>query len=266
MSDNLKISLGADPELFLIDANGAYIASCGLIGGTKMAPMPLEIGDGFAVQEDNVALEYNIPASRSKQEFTNNIAIAMEYLGNMVRTKGLAFANTSAVSFPDEQLWHPASREFGCDPDFDAWNDGKANPRPSATDKNLRTCGGHVHIGHRFKTREEVLQFIKMQDLFTCVPSVLLDPAGALRRELYGNPGAFRFKPYGCEYRSLSNFWTLSPTLTDWVWDATSAAMTAWQNSTINVDELADTIQTTIKSNDRDSATRLINTYNLVMP
>lgn len=261
-----NISLGADPELFLVDDAGNYIASCGLIGGTKQTPRPLEIGEGFAVQEDNVALEYNIPASRSKQEFTSNISLAMEYLGNMVRNKGLAFANTSAVSFPEEQLWHPASREFGCDPDFDAWKDGKANPRPTAVDQNLRTCGGHVHIGYRFKSREEILQFIKTVDLFTCVPSVILDPQGARRRELYGNPGAFRFKPYGCEYRSLSNFWTLSPALTDWVWDATSAAMDAWQNKTIIVDDLADTIQTTIKTNNHEEAQRLISTYNLVMP
>jgi hypothetical protein len=261
-----NLTLGADPELFLVDTSGNYIASCGLIGGTKACPLPLDIGQGFAVQEDNVALEYNIPASASKEMFTNNIALAMKYLGDMVRTKGLAFANTSSVSFPEEQLFHPLSREFGCDPDFDAWRQGRPNPRPKADDQNLRTCGGHVHIGHTFQSRKEILDFIKMMDLFTCVPSVLLDPQGARRRELYGNPGAFRFKPYGCEYRSLSNFWTLSPTLTDWVWDATSAAMNAWQNNTINVDDLADTIQNTIKRNDRAIATDLINGFNLVMP
>jgi hypothetical protein len=31
------------------------------------------------------------------------------------------------------------------------------------------------------------------------------------RRKLYGKPGAFRPKPYGCEYRVLSNAWVDKP-------------------------------------------------------
>jgi hypothetical protein len=53
------------------------------------------------------------------------------------------------------------------------------------------------------------LQTIKFIDLFTAIPSVLLDPgeSGKARRELYGKAGAFRYTPYGLEYRTLSNYW-----------------------------------------------------------
>jgi len=53
------------------------------------------------------------------------------------------------------------------------------------------------------------LQTVKFIDLFTAIPSVLLDPGegGKARRELYGKAGSFRYTPYGLEYRTLSNYW-----------------------------------------------------------
>jgi hypothetical protein len=262
----MKLRLGADPELFLVDAAGALIASCGLIGGTKAEPLPLDIGDGFAVQEDNVALEYNIPASESKEQFTNNIGRAMSYLSDMVATKGLAFSKLSAALFPEDQLYHPLAQEFGCDPDFNAWKKGATNPRPKADDHTLRTCGGHVHYGMipNDLSKKDVLQFIKHVDLFLGVPSVLLDN-GELRKQLYGKAGAFRFKRYGCEYRSLSNFWVLDPKLTAWVWDASAMAADVWQNNTINIDDLGDDIQNVINNNDKQGARNLVDTFGMVM-
>lgn len=260
----MSMRLGADPELFLVDAAGALIASCGLIGGTKQEPLPLAIGDGFAVQEDNVALEYNIPPSNSKEQFTGNIGRAMSFLSDMVAGKGLAFSKLSAARFPEAQLGHPLSREFGCDPDFNAWDKGRANPRPKTDDHTLRSCGGHVHVGMEFDTRKQVMDFIKCMDLCAGVPSVLMD-SGDERRKLYGKPGAFRFKPYGCEYRTLSNFWVLDPKLTDWVWDATSMAADVWHNKTINVDELATEIQSVINNNDKAGARSLVDSFGLLV-
>ena len=52
---------------------------------------------------------------------------------------------------------------------------------------------------------------------------MLLDD-GAKRRELYGKAGAYRVKPYGVEYRVLSNFWLKSPALMQWVYDNTILA------------------------------------------
>ena len=259
-----KFMLGADPELFLVDAAGAYVAACGLIGGTKREPQPLAIGPGFAVQEDNVTVEYNIPPAQSRDEFVHNIAKAMSHLTDMVHAKGLSFASTSAVVFPESELWHPASREFGCEPDYNAWRNGAVNPRPKARNVNLRTCGGHVHVGHDFATADDIFNFIKHADLFLGVPSVLMDE-GETRKELYGKPGAFRFKPFGCEYRVLSNFWTLTPELTGWVWDATNAALDAWHNKAIDIDALGPVIIDTINKNNKVEAENLVRAYNIPM-
>ena len=54
-----QISIGSDPEVFISFKN-KIVPSFDLIKGTKNAPRPLA-KKGFFVQEDNVALEFNIP-------------------------------------------------------------------------------------------------------------------------------------------------------------------------------------------------------------
>jgi Phage phiEco32-like COOH.NH2 ligase-type 2 len=260
--------LGADPEIFLQDAAHAYVSAIGKIGGTKEQPKPLPIGDGFAVQEDNVAIEYNIPASDSKHAFTNNINKAMSFLSDTVAHMGLQFANTSAVSYPMTELMDERALVFGCDPDYNAWRKGKRNPRPKASDPTLRTCGGHVHIGgidtNPFMSEEDVINFIKHMDLYLGVPSILMD-SGELRKQLYGKAGAFRYKPYGCEYRSLSNFWVFDSKLTNWVWDSTALAMNAWKSNAFDIDSDKDLILESINNNNKLMAERLVDKYKLLV-
>lgn len=256
---NKTFKLGCDPECFLMDAAKSLISAIDKVGGTKDKPKPLPIGDGFAVQEDNVALEYNIPPSESKKDFTGNVQKAMDYLSKLVAEQGLQFAPISAASFPYSQLMDMRALQFGCDPDFNAWRGGRPNPRPNAADKKLRTCGGHVHVGYDFADDGEKIQFIKYMDLFT-IGSVLMDK-GLLRKELYGKAGAYRSKSYGVEYRSLSNFWVFSEKLTDWVWTCTEQAMDAWHAQSVNVDKEGPIIQQAINNNDVDLAMMLIDKY-----
>ncbi len=255
----MNFSLGADPEIFV--AEGDNVRSIiGKIGGTKEMPLPLPIGDGFCVQEDNVAMEFNIPASHTKDEFISNIVKATTFLENVVKHQyNFNFYKQSAVSFPEEELQDPASQVFGCDPDFDAWT-GKTNPRPKAKDKNLRSCGGHVHIG--VKT-DKPLEIIKACDLFLGVPSVVMDK-GELRKKLYGKRGAFRIKPYGVEYRTLSNWWIFDEKLIGWVWDSTARALDAVSNN-YEFESDANLILQAINKNNKDAAKELIAKHNLLV-
>lgn len=258
------MKLGCDPEIFLKDAAGGLIASCGLIGGTKEAPLPLPIGDGYAVQEDNVAIEFNTPAASSGEEFVKNIDTVMSFLRAQVAQQGLVFGHESAVLFPKAQLIHPAALMFGCDPDYNAWTK-RPNPRPRATDETLRSAGGHLHIGDIGKlTPDDMVLLIKLMDLMAGVPSVKMDD-GILRKELYGKRGAFRPKPYGVEYRTLSNFWVFENRLVEWAWKATSSAVDAWRNKTINPDEEDSAILDAIDNNNQQAAQYLIDKYNLMV-
>lgn len=250
------MTLGCDPEIFLVDANQNLISAIERIGGSKARPRTLKkLGKGFAVQEDNVALEYNIPPSASEAEFVNNVKTIMQYMSTDVVPKGLAFSRLSAAVFPDDQLQHPKALEFGCDPDFNAWTQ-TVNPRPKADNPNLRSCGGHVHIGGDIA---DVPALIRRCDLFLGVPSTLQDD-GLLRRQLYGKMGAFRFKPFGGEYRTLSNYWVFNDALISWVWRNTQLAMEAME---IPVEVDHDIIAEAINNGNCDAARHLVEKYNI---
>lgn len=258
------MKLGCDPEIFLKDAAGGLVASCGLIGGSKEQPLPLPIGDGYAVQEDNVAIEFNIPPADTNASFINNINAAMAFLRQEVAKQGLAFGAESAALFPKHQLIHPAALVFGCDPDFNAWT-RKANPKPKAADPTLRSAGGHIHIGDIGDlSSDDMVMVIKLMDLHAGVPSVLMDN-GQMRKELYGKRGAFRVKPYGVEYRTLSNFWVFEDRLVDWAWKVTAQAVDAWRNKTINPDAEDATILDAIDNNNQAAAKHLCEKYNLMV-
>lgn len=257
----VPFKLGCDPELFLADVTGKLRASCGLIGGSKEAPQPLtDLGEGYAVQEDNVAIEFNIPPASNAREFVNSVARTMKFLSDGVHN-GLGFhiVNLSAASFPKDELVSPAALVFGCDPDFNAWT-GKRNPKPKADDETLRSAGGHVHVGFD-KNKLDGKQLIKNMDFHMGVASVLMDK-GEKRKLLYGKRGAYREKDYGFEYRTLSNFWTFDPRLTQWVWDCTERAVEATVAG-FAVDEYDEAILDAIDNNNKEVASYLVDKFKL---
>jgi hypothetical protein len=210
--------LGCDPELFLQNKTGQYISSVGLIGGSKDFPMP--IGRGCAIQEDNVAVEFNTPPCASVDEFVAAIKYNLSTISERAAELGLQLCIKPSAIFEDDQLQTEAAQTFGCDPDFNAWDHGRQNPRPSADNKNLRSCGGHIHI----ETDLDPLEVVQAMDLFVGCPMIEFDKDTG-RRELYGKAGAFRKKSYGVEYRTASNAWIESEDRIRWAWAQTEKAV-----------------------------------------
>jgi hypothetical protein len=224
------LAVGADVEQFLRDKKTGNPVPCiQLIGGTKIAPIPIldHVEPGFALQEDNVMLEYNIPPARSAYEFSYNIKRIQEEIGMKVKGMGLVPAIESSMRFTEEQLDHEQARVFGCEPDFNAWTRTE-NPSPKGSEeiKTLRTAGAHIHISFSVDGKEcswpEHIPYIEAivmgLDLKLGVPSILLD-RDKDRRKMYGKAGAFRHKPYGLEYRVMSNWWTKKPEYTVFVYE-----------------------------------------------
>ena len=218
-----KFSIGADPEFFIQNQDGSYKSIIGMIGGTKDCPKFIdETNKGFAIQEDNVAAEYNIPPTYKKDHLFKNIQYPMKAIQAMIGTD-FTISKESASFFPEEELQHPLAQVFGCEPDFNAWTLTE-NPKPESGDKTLRTAGGHIHVGVEFETPYDQIELIKAMDMYLGVWSVIADQ-GHLRKQLYGKAGAFRPKPYGVEYRVLSNFWIFDKEKTNTVWNLTERAV-----------------------------------------
>lgn len=260
----MSFSVGADIELFAQDQTGKHISLCGKIGGTKEKPLPISTDKsfkGFALQEDNVALEFNIPPALYKEDFLAYIKYMRDtQIPKTLKQLSLVMSKEASVSFDTTELTHPNALIFGCEPDYNAWSKTE-NKKPTCPNINLRTAGGHVHVG----CDKDMLQGIKSMDLFLGVPSIFLDdtPASIERRNLYGKAGAMRPKPYGFEYRVLSNFWMFTDNLINWVYDQTKFAVSFKHKFTKKEEKL---IQDCINTGDKKIGETIINTYGITLP
>lgn len=248
-------TIGADPELFFRGKSGNLVSVIGKLGGSKDAPLPIS-EDGHAILEDNVAAEFNIPPSDNAEDFVRHLCFTLDHLKQRASELGLEFAeNVASASFPESELATPAAFVFGCEPDFNAWTE-KINPKPRASDPNLRSCGGHIHIG----TDLDPIQVVRACDLFISVPALFIDK-DARRRELYGKAGAFRFKEYGVEYRTPSNFWIWDESLMKWVYSQVGKALDFVAQGNQIPEEHGEWIQQAINCGDTDAAKRLATAY-----
>ena len=238
------VRIGSDPETFLRDAAGKYISSVGLIGGSKDEPMP--IGNGCSVQEDNVTVEFNTPPTNDPQEFVNAINYNLDWISNRAAELGLSVVFDPSAVFERDQLTTAGALTFGCDPDFNAWDFGSANPRPKSRNKALRSAGGHIHIE---APELDKLELTKAMDLFVGVPMLEFD-TDSRRRELYGKAGAFRPKSYGIEYRTASNAWLQSDDTKRWAFDQTQKAVEFVRSGKQIPDDLGELIQRAINKSD----------------
>jgi hypothetical protein len=253
--------LGADPEVFLKDRNNKHLSVIGMIGAGKEDPLQVAgMPKGFTLQEDNVALEFGQPPASTADEFVFNTRAAM--LAGLSTLKGKRFSRLSCTVFEEDQMGTPMAHIFGCEPDFDAYS-GKKNTKPVPPHKFMRSAGGHVHIEMPKKTTmKEKRLLVRAMDLYLGVPSVLMD-SGSERRQLYGKAGCFRYKPYGVEYRTLSNFWIFKKHLTKWVWNQTARALEAAKTpewDTYLVNNLA---CRAINQNDKKAAQLLVGLFDL---
>lgn len=244
--------LGADPEVFLQDLEGNPRSVIGYINADKWHPMQVpNMPKGYTLQEDNVSLEYGIPPAASAEEFIAHINNVMK--ASLPYIKGLTFSKLSCIIFPEEELNCHKAWEFGCEPDFNAWTE-KKNKKPTPSDERMRSAGGHIHV----ETMKDPLVVVKAMDFFLGVPSVLMDK-GEDRKQMYGAAGAHRKKPYGVEYRTLSNFWIFEDKLIKWAWDNTQRAV----DSEFDVVVEQERILAAINGNDKKVAQELVDEYAL---
>lgn len=242
----MKIKLGADPEFFLSDAKGAIVSAHDILPGTKNKPHPV---DGGAIQVDGTAVEYNIDASDNVKDFVDNHQKVQANIRRFVdeARPGLVFKFIPLVNYPLDYFNQipVASRILGCDPDYNAYS-GRPNIMVLNEGIPLRTAAGHVHVGWTsgvdVRDRDHFwrcqLMAKTLDNLILFDYNKVVDKKNPERQQYYGAAGAFRPKPYGVEYRALSNKWCETPKLMSWVFNRVTKAVELLTAGKVPVDAL----------------------------
>lgn len=200
--------LGGDPEVFLKDRRtGHIVPSCDKIGGNKGKGIQIQSGYKISILEDNVAVEFNFAPFSDAYTGSDVLRAVQEYGAEWLRARGFDPYPVAEYKFTESQLTAPKSQVFGCDPDFVAYD---ASDSLRAVDPMVvgqhRFCGGHLHFGYTNPEKIPASAVAILIDMFVGLPSLQLDAQGA-RRKWYGLAGLYRTKPYGIEYRTMSNWW-----------------------------------------------------------
>lgn len=207
----MSITIGADPELF-VRMGDKITSAIGVIGGDKYHPRGVRLG---AVQEDNVLAEFNIDPVANADDFVRHIAEVTGQLSGIVAPMELDYRSHHIYERKELMAFGTQAMRFGCDPDFNCWT-GEQNKTPSPYTE-LRTAGGHIHVGYENPDEETSRRLAQVMEYTLGLPSVCMDD-DTVRRSLYGGSGAYRIKPYGVEYRVLSNFWLRTEELQRWAY------------------------------------------------
>lgn len=253
-TSTVKFRAGCDPEVFLRSRSGKFISVIGRIRGNKWNPFQIpELPKGFTLQQDNVSLEFGIPPAASKEEFIKNVETVKK--AGRKYLKGLSYSQASCAVFPEDQMQTAEAHMFGCEPDYNAWT-GKENQKPQPPHPFMRSAGGHIHV----ETSLDKNEVVKAMDLVLGIPLELMDD-GDERKKLYGKAGACRYKDYGVEYRTPSNWWIFDTKRIGWVWDQTAQALDLVSHGYFVTDSR---VRECIDNSDKQLAKKLIKEYSLV--
>lgn len=220
----MPLFIGADPEFFVRNAEGAFVSGHTFKCGTKQLPQKTKHG---AVQVDGLALEANVTPSETKEAFVANILAVMDDLREIVSVEGCTIVAQPTALFSKKYMSGLPRhvKELGCNPDYNAYTMDMNTPPNAAVP--FRTGAGHIHLGWtEGKTESDGQHFfdcctmVRNMDYFVGLRTLKFD-GDAQRRELYGKAGAFRPKPYGMEYRVPSSAWLADTKLMEEVFDAT---------------------------------------------
>lgn len=259
-----KITIGADPELFIInEKTKKVVSSVGKIPGEKGNPY---VGDdmpaGFGLETDNILAEFNIPPVTDEVSFVNNIEYMKQYIDKFVKNidpnYGILCAASKTVD--KNQLQSPQAQLFGCDIDYNAYTEAP-NPKPEGSKTNLRSAGFHIHIGYENPNIDTSVLLVKYLDMYLGVPSVIYDK-DKRRRSLYGKAGCFRLTSYGVEYRVLSSAMMKDVESLQFVWRQLKKALAAAAKGVSLVD--SSYVVKAINESDDTLAQKIINTYDIM--
>lgn len=198
-----KVTIGADPEFFMIDKNtNKPVVACRKFGGEKRAPMFLSPDGGYL--EDGTAVEFNVSPSGSLAECREKIENLILVFLNQHKDYYISKYTTAQFSQAELESF-PEAMQIGCSPDLFAY--GLRIAPEISKFENRRFAGGHIHLGiDPWPEGLEKDLMVKFMDILLVLP-VAHKWCDESRYPFYGHPGLYRETSYGIEHRSPDNWW-----------------------------------------------------------
>lgn len=226
----MEFTFGTDPEFIIISKKtGRPISAINVIKRHKSYGKKIK---GHLFYYDNVLAECAVKPANNEEEAINHIGECISILNKLARPHSIS--NDCIASYDQSQLDHIHAIEVGCMPDICAYQKSyMPQPIEEICNHNIRTCGGHIHIGHPSLINNMTNQFVLVYllDILIGVPSVLINnnEGEAKRKQIYGQCGRFRIagqnNTYGIEYRTPSNFWLRNPCHVQWIYQTVQYAL-----------------------------------------
>jgi hypothetical protein len=205
---------GSDPEIFVVDKQGAVIPAFKFLKDKKD---PNRIpGTNQPLFWDGFQAEFNLPVFSCLDQTVGSVRSSLMELKRLAQEYD---KNAKLTIIPTLDVMPHMLREekeehvqFGCMPSKNAY--GMKGKVADGRDVTFRSSGGHIHLELDSNQKKRVEQYVKALDAILGVACVSMfgqfdEPR---RREYYGLAGEYRTPPHGLEYRPLSNVWMCHPT------------------------------------------------------
>ena len=211
-------TLGTDPE-FILTNQGVPTSAIGVLPRKKNKKQI----NGTYFYYDNVLAEFGLKPSETKEEFVENIRLALFNLKSLVNPLKITTLASTHYSF--RELRHKDARKVGCKAEWCVYTLKAIMPPKVTIEKTgFRSAGGHIHFGIKsgpLTDMFESLYLIRMLDLFLGIPLTLIgkEKSAKERKKIYGKAGRHRIPRHGVEYRMPDNYWLSKPKLIELIWD-----------------------------------------------
>lgn len=221
-----NITIGSDPEFFIVTKNGEAYPSTELFKGTKENPE--DQGGGYALLTDNVLVEGNIPPASNEEQYVQYMLNLQNMINSVLEIRGMKLFASDSMKYKPRFLEHPEANVFGCSSYKNAWEYGSFSAE-NMSHLPIRVAGDHQHIGYQLLTdkytKKDMNRFIARAFDYFCVFPSRQHHNDDFRAKYYGPYGVYRdCLAYGLEVRALGGHFT-APEHLSWVYKQTIKAV-----------------------------------------
>ncbi len=225
-----KLLLGSDPEIFAIRDGIIIPPICveeeGLERIGTLVPNDPDYhpvyyrDDNIQIIGDGAAFEFNVPPCRNSNEMDYFWSVAKNTLREIIPSD-LTLSAKAAEKFdlnllleeyniPEKRLSY--STRFGCDAQYNIYENSSPTPEVDAKEIKWRYAGGHIHISPvEHQLLRPIIYGLDQTVGVYCLFNSPYPNEEKIRQEFYGVPGNYRPQMYGnisgLEYRTPSVAW-----------------------------------------------------------